>query len=215
MTPYIAVMSKNTYSADKTTSSNAGGWWSRLVGEPDTPVVHELYAQMVRHARFPLYYDELAVPDTPEGRFEILAIHLGLAVRHLSSLDDQGRELSQELFDLMVADLDENMRELGVGDLSVGKQVKRLASQFYARLAALTERFAPKDAADGDDGSRQALRSMLETNIYGGKAPSSANIDHLEAIVTKLKEALDENAPEDLKAGRLTLPDPKTLSALG
>ena len=63
----------------------------------------------------------------------------------------------------MVADLDQNLRELGVGDLSVGKQVKRLAGQFYARLAVLNEAF--------DEGRIDALSPMLETNVYGAATP--------------------------------------------
>ena len=153
------------------------------------------------------------MPDTPEGRFEILALHVGLTTKRLSSLDDEGRKLSQELFDLMVADLDQNMRELGVGDLSVGKQMKRLASHFYARLAVLTEIFGPEGEPLDDDGKHQALRSMIETNVYGAKTPTAVEVDHLTAILAKLSQALSENSPKELKAGKLTLPDPSTLAA--
>jgi cytochrome b pre-mRNA-processing protein 3 len=168
--------------------------------------VHDLYGQLVRHARFLIYYDKLSVPDTPEGRFEILALHVGLAIRRLSGLDEEGRQLSQELFDLMIADLDQNMRELGVGDLSVGKQVKRLASLFYARLSVLTEAF------DGEQ--TEILKPMLETNVYGANKPSPQQLDHLEAILIKLNETLDKNAPAAIKAGQLTLPAPSVLEAL-
>lgn len=181
-------------------------FWSRFVSEPEPTVAHLLYDRLVQHARFPLYYGKLGVPDTPEGRFEILALHVGLTVRKLASLDDEGRKASQSLFDLMVADLDMNMRELGVGDLSVGKQVKRLAGQFYARLGVLGEAF--------DDGRMEALRPMLRTNLYGAASPSEDRIEHLVDILVHLREALDRQRPDDLKAGRLELPDEPTLAGL-
>ena len=117
-----------------------------------------LYETLVPHARFSIYYRHLGVPDTPEGRFEILALHVGLTVRRLLALDDEGRAVGQALFDLMIADLDMNLRELGVGDLSVGKQVKRLAGLFYARLSVLNEVF--------DEGQTEALAPMLRTNVF-------------------------------------------------
>lgn len=201
-------MSENNTSSTKATADGSawGRFWSRFVREPETSIEHEIYGYLVRHARFPLFYDRLGVPDTPEGRFEILALHTGLTVRRLSALDGEGRNLSQRLFDLMVADLDMNMRELGVGDLSVGKQVKRLASQFYARLAVLNQAF--------DQGRTDALAPMLRTNVYGGIKASSEQVDHLAAIISALHGALAETAPDELKAGRLTLPDEAALKAL-
>lgn len=178
-------------------------FWSRFVSAPDSSVAHRLYEQLVPHARFPIYYQRLGVPDTPEGRFEILALHVGLTVRKLLSLDDEGRATGQALFDLMVADLDMNLRELGVGDLSVGKQVKRMAGHFYARLAVLNEAF--------DEGRTDALSPMLLTNVFGGMSPSSESVAHLAEIVVTLQQALDRQPTADLKAGRIALPDEQAL----
>ncbi|MGI9486160.1 MAG: ubiquinol-cytochrome C chaperone family protein [Geminicoccaceae bacterium] len=185
---------------------------SRFVAKPEPSIAHRLYDRLVRHARFPFYYDRLGVPDTPEGRFEILSLHVGLTVRKLYSFDGDklngdGRMLGQALFDLMVADLDVNLRELGVGDLSVGKQVKRLAGQFYARLAVLNEVF--------DEGRGDGLAPMLETNVYGAAASDPEKSAHLARIVTALKEALDSQPLADLREGKISLPDERTLSTLG
>ncbi len=196
----------------ETSGSSWRRFWSRFIAEPEPSIAHRLYEQLVRHARFPLYYGRLGVPDTPEGRFEIIALHVGLTVRKLYSLDGDrptgdGRELGQALFDLMVADLDMNLRELGVGDLSVGKQVKRLAGQFYARLAVLNETF--------DEGRRDILPPMLQTNIYGAASPGPDEVAHLAKVVVALKEALDPQSLVDLKKGKITLPEEHVLSALG
>ena len=159
----------------------------------------------MRHARFPVYFGKLGAPDTPEGRFEILALHVGLAVRRLCSLGEEGQQTAQALFDLMVADLDSNMRELGVGDLSVGKQVKRLARQFYARLAALNEAF--------DDGRDDILVPMLQTNVVTVSPSAPKQAEALADIVIALKKALDRHGPADLMAGEVRLPDEQALIA--
>jgi len=183
------------------------GWsrfWSRFVTTPEPSIAHRLYDPLVRHARFPIYYGRLGVPDTPEGRFEILALHVGLTVRKLSSIDQESQAIGQALFDLMVADLDGNLRELGVGDLSVGKQVKRLAGQFYARLAALNEAF--------DAGRIDTLSPALESNVYDRDKPSPEQVASLIKIVTALKEALDRQPLNDLKEGRIELPEEQALA---
>lgn len=201
-------MDENNHDTLSTASSGStwSRFWSRFVAEPEPSVAHKLYERLVQHARFPLYYDRLGVPDTPEGRFEILSLHVGLTVRTLCNQDDEGRLIGQALFDLMVADLDMNLRELGVGDLSVGKQVKRLAGQFYARLAVLDEAF--------DQGKRDTLPPMLETNVYGAASVRSEQVAGLALIIGALQDALDQQPASDLKEGRLTLPDEKALTAL-
>lgn len=193
-------------------------FWRRFTSEPPPTAAHRLYSRLVQHARFPLYYQRLGAPDTPEGRFEILALHVGLTVRRLGALGDEGRALAQELFDLMVADLDMNLRELGVGDLSVGRQVKRLAGQFYARLAVLNEAFDGRGTGDGkgtgDEGAMEALAPMLITNIHGGASDKPDRIAHLIAILAALEKALGRETPGELLAGRLTtLPDETALKA--
>jgi len=180
-------------------------FWSHFATETASSPTHQLYEKLVKHARLPIYYDKLDVPDTPEGRFEILALHVGLTVRRLCSLDPQGREGGQALFDLMITDLDTNLRELGVGDLSVGKQVKRLAGQFYARLAALTDVF--------DKDQPEALAPMLQTNIYGANPTAPSTLAQLTDIVLALEKALQEQRPDDLKDGRIELPDENALLA--
>ena len=182
-------------------------FWSRFVTEPEPSIAHRLYDPLVRHARLPLYYDRLGVPDTPEGRFEVLALHVALVVRKLFRDDEESRLLGQSLFDLMIADLDVNLRELGVGDLSVGKQVKRLAGQFYARLAVLDDAF--------NDGRTEALTPMLETNVHGAASPPPEEIKHLAAIVVALEAALDRQPIAELKTGLVALPDEPALLALG
>lgn len=182
-------------------------FWSRFRQAPEPSCAHKLYSELVHHARYPLYYDHLGVPDTPEGRFEILALHVGLAIRRLGQGGDEARASAQALFDLMMADLDMNLRELGVGDLSVGKQVKRLASQFYARLDVLNKAF--------DEDNHELLRPMLATNAYnGGATPSAANLNRMINLLASLERSFSRHDVEDVKSGRIVLPAESALADL-
>ncbi len=144
---------------------------------------HRLYREVVNEARTPRLFGELGVPDTPEGRFEMVALHAALVIRRLRAEGAAGQALAQALFDLMFADMDASMRELGVGDLGVGKQVKRLAGQFYARLAALDAAFARDDMS--------ALGAVLRVNVYhGGPAPDAGQVAALTAHLAGLEQHL-------------------------
>lgn len=182
--------------------------WRRFLAffrhSPELTAAHRLYSTLVNNARYPLYYDDLSVPDTPEGRFEILAMHVGLAIRRLVQGGKAGRDVAQSLVDLMVADMDVNLRELGVGDLSVGKQVKRLAGQLNARIDVL------KDAFDGGD--HELLRPMLAINTYHGTAaPPDDHLTKLMRIFETIEKSLALQDVADLVTGRIDLPDDRAL----
>jgi cytochrome b pre-mRNA-processing protein 3 len=165
-------------------------------------VADRLYRDLVKQARMPAFYRELGVPDTPEGRFEMVGVHVALMVRRLRTAGEQGRALGQEVFDLMFADMDESLRHIGIGELSVGKHAKRLARSFYARLATL-------DEVRGTS-PRAPLAQMLRTNVYHGGAPPSAH--QLNALLSYLLTAeavLRAQAAEDLLAGRLDWAPPE------
>jgi cytochrome b pre-mRNA-processing protein 3 len=144
---------------------------------------HRLYCALVNQARTERFFRELGVPDTPEGRFEIVGLHTALLLRRLRSEGAAGRALGQALFDLMFEDMDASLRELGVGDLSVGRQVKRLAGQFYARLSAL-------DQVIGT-GAASLVEPILRANVWhGGPPPTAAQVaglaDYLIACERRL-----------------------------
>jgi cytochrome b pre-mRNA-processing protein 3 len=118
------------------------------------PVARSLYGVMVERARLPFFYQHRGVPDTLEGRFDLLALHMALLVRRL-----ENTELIQVLVDLMFADMDVNLRNWGVSDIAVGRKVRKLAEGFYGRLKAY------EDCLDRQD--RQAMIDALGRNLYG------------------------------------------------
>jgi cytochrome b pre-mRNA-processing protein 3 len=171
------------------------GVWPDAANAVRRDVAEQLYRDLVNQARMPVFYRELGVPDTPEGRFEMVGLHAALLVRRLRAAGTPGRALAQELFDVMFADMDESLRHLGIGQLSVGKQIKRLAGHFYARLRALDRALATVPAAP--------LAPMLRTNVYhGGTAPGAGQLDALVGYVVAAERGLREQTIENLLAGQ-------------
>lgn len=138
--------------------------------QPDN-AVYFYYDQVVKQARNPIFYEKYDVPDTLEGRFDCVSLHMAML---MIVLKYKGAiALSQPLFDLFFADVDRNLREIGVGDLSVGRQVKKLASNFYGVLEAYEVGLS----------NESLLIKALTTNLYGGLNPSSEKLKFLIAYV--------------------------------
>lgn len=122
-----------------------------------------LYHIIVARARQPRFYAEWGVPDTPDGRLEMIGLEAALVIRRLRAEGDAGRVLAQDVFDVMFADVDRNLREQGVGDLSVGKHVKRAAQTFLARCRALDPCL--------DAGDVEGIAIILDRNIHQRVGP--------------------------------------------
>jgi cytochrome b pre-mRNA-processing protein 3 len=97
--------------------------------------IEGIYGMIVTRAREPLFYRDLGVPDTVNGRFDLLLVHLWMVLRRLKSVGS-GTALSQALFDHFCADMDDNLREMGVGDQAVPKRMRAFGEAFYGRTAA-------------------------------------------------------------------------------
>src|SRR4051794_12694885 len=131
-----------------------------------------LYGEAVRQARSPAFYGEGRVPDTVEGRFEALSLHGFLVLHRLKADGEQGRALAQQFFDAMFADMDRNLREIGIGDLAVGKRIKLLAENFYGRIKSY------EGGLSGIDGALEAAvaRNLLTETAVARTATGGAPI---------------------------------------
>jgi cytochrome b pre-mRNA-processing protein 3 len=125
-----------------------------------------LYAAAVAAARDPWFYQALRVPDTLDGRFDLVALHAFLLIQRLRDAADPGPALAQAVFDAMFSDMDHNLREIGVSDLSVGKRVRAMWEAFHGRANVYA---AAIRAAD-----REALGAALARNVWRGAAPEGA-----------------------------------------
>jgi len=148
-----------------------------LFRSPSRRAASELYTAAVAAARAPAFYSAFAVPDTIEGRYEMIVLHVVLLLRQLRRPGEARQRLAQALVDYMAADLDRSIRELGVGDLSVGKFMKRLGEGLYGRAAAYDRALDERD--------RMALQEAIARNIYDGEGPDegilAAFVGHVEA----------------------------------
>ena len=135
----------------------------RLVGARDqTP--HRVYGALVAQARLPVFYADLGVPDTPAGRYDMIVLHAFLLFGRLRGGDEE-RQFAQKVFDAMFTDLDRSLREMGVGDLSVPKKIKRMADAFYGRVEAYDAAFK--------QGSMAMMKDAIARNLYDdGAAPA-------------------------------------------
>jgi cytochrome b pre-mRNA-processing protein 3 len=153
-----------------------------------------LYAACVEQARTPKLYGELAVPDTVEGRFEVYTLHVVLLLDRLKRQGPVAAETSQSLFDTYVKGLDDALREMGVGDLSVGKKMRRLGEAFYGRVKNYEAAFdALPDVAE--------LDGVLGRTVYAGV--EGAPVAALQAYVLGQKADLAGQDLAGLLEGRV------------
>jgi cytochrome b pre-mRNA-processing protein 3 len=142
------------------------GWFGLLRRRPHERAGFELYGAAVAAARDPALFAGFGVPDTLDGRFDLVGLHVALLIRRLRrDADPRGPALAQAVFDAMFSDMDLNLREMGVGDLSVGKRVKRMWEAFHGRAQAYEAALDAGDAA--------ALAAALARNVWRGEPPGA------------------------------------------
>jgi len=160
-----------------------------------------LYGAIVAQARRPAFYLDYGVPDTVNGRFDMIVLHAALLVRRLAAEPPPARKLGQELFDRFCRDMDHNLREMGVGDLAVPKEMQRIAGAFYGRAKAYEAALAEADDA--------ALASALARNVQGVADPQAAT--RLATYVRMTVRHLTDLDGTALARGELTFPDPEAV----
>lgn len=154
-----------------------------------------LYALSVAQARAPGLYADLGAPDTTEGRFELYSLHVYLLLERLKGQGSQAAETSQALFDTYLSALDNALREMGVGDTSMARRMRKLGEAFYGRIRSYEAALAAlPDTA--------ALQGMLIRTVYSGADPAPA--PRLTAYIVAQREALAAQPLDRLHAGDVT-----------
>jgi len=170
---------------------------SLFSGKQTENAARDLYVTAVHQARREEFYLSLGVPDSVDGRFDLLALHVFLLLRRLGKSGRPAKTLSQAVFDLMFSDMDANLREMGVSDLAVGGRVKTMAKAFYGRIDA----YEPGLAPDCDDLS--PLKEALARNLFRGTAIDDGVLTALAVYVRREDAALGGQTLEDLQDGKL------------
>ncbi|MBL1234750.1 MAG: ubiquinol-cytochrome C chaperone [Rhodobiaceae bacterium] len=172
---------------------------TKLLKRPDTETAFAVYGSVVAQAREPAFYLDVPVPDTVDGRFEMIILHVFLLIDRLRGQGDKAAELCQQLFDTLFDDMDRSLREMGVGDLSVGKKINTMAEAFYGRAGAY------QDALDKED--REELIGALTRNIFpevSAEDVSRAGIEKLADYLAANRLELARQAVDDIIVGKIT-----------
>jgi cytochrome b pre-mRNA-processing protein 3 len=165
---------------------------------PRNDTIAVLYGAIVAQARQAAFYQSYGVPDTANGRLEMIVLHAVAVLARLEAEDGPNRRLGQALFDHFCADLDANLREMGVGDLGVPKKMKAIGEAFYGRKRAY-------EAALAASGNVE-LAAALARNVHGAAGDPGA-----ESLAAYLRETTRTLAAVDAAAllrGAIVFPDP-------
>ena len=165
---------------------------------PRATTIEALYGAIVAQARSPVFYLAYGIPDTVNGRLDVLMLHLAMAFERLSQGDDEAKAAGQETFDRFCRDMDDHLREDGVGDLKVPKEVRGVAAAFFGRHRAYMTALRAAD--------RMALEAALCRNIFTNSEASGA-----ARLAFYSEAAMRSLAGQDALAiagGRIAWPDP-------
>lgn len=173
-------------------------WPFNRFRNPTVPrgTIEAIYGMIVAQAREPVFYSGLHVRDTVNGRFDMVILHLWLVLRRVKSLSG-GDRLSQALFDHFCQDMDDNLREMGVGDLTVPKRMQAFGEAFYGRSTAYDLAF---------ESGEEDLAQALSKNVFNGELPESARA--LAAYVRAAAAGLAASDGTAIRAGSWTFPKP-------
>jgi cytochrome b pre-mRNA-processing protein 3 len=169
---------------------------------PPPGTIEAIYGMIVAQAREPLFYREFGVADSVDGRFDMLVLHLWLVLRRLQRLE-AGAGLGQPLFDHFCSDMDANLREMGVGDLTVPRRMQQFGEAFYGRAAAY-------DAAL--DAGAEPFAKALCKNVLAGRDLVRAR--RLAAYANAALEALAEADDTAVAGGLWRFPSPEPFARL-
>lgn len=152
------------------------------------------YDRVVSHARQPLFFTDYGVPDSLDGRFELICLFAFLFLHRLKSERPQSAALSQAFFDMMFADMDRSLRELGTGDLRVGREIRRMAEALYGRIRAYEA---------GLEGGDEVLGAALARNLYGTVPPPPEGAAGIGRYLRRAAAELRREDAAELLCGRV------------
>jgi cytochrome b pre-mRNA-processing protein 3 len=165
---------------------------------PRVDTIACLYGMIVAQARAPAFYQIYGVPDTVDGRLEMIMLHAVLILQRLEREPETVRALGQGIFDRFCRDMDESMREMGVGDLAVPRKMRKIGEAFYGRQATYRAALVASD--------QQPLAAALQRNVFAGGS-GGAGVDRLAAYV---REAVRGLAGQNgFEQAQLAFPDPE------
>ncbi|NVK18021.1 MAG: hypothetical protein HWE30_04940 [Methylocystaceae bacterium] len=163
--------------------------------------VQALYSAIVAQSRQPAFYTDLEVADTVEGRFDMIVLHAFVVMRRLKEGDEAVKEFAQSLYDLMFADFDLNLRELGVGDMGLARRVPKMAEAFYGRITVYEEGLSASD-------DNALLKEALDRNLYRKTPVKDESLMTMATYLRKQAKHFEKTDLNDLLKGQVTFISP-------
>jgi cytochrome b pre-mRNA-processing protein 3 len=157
------------------------------------------YDAVVVQARRHEFFTLCGVPDTLDGRFELICLHAFLYLHRLKTESPPASELGQLFFDTMFTDFDRSLREMGTGDLSVGREIKKMAQAFYGRVQAYEQGLSDGEAS---------LAAALTRNLFGTSPAEPHAAARMAAYLRRETARLRGADREELMAGRMSFGPP-------
>jgi cytochrome b pre-mRNA-processing protein 3 len=168
---------------------------SRLFGDAPPKPGRPLYDAIVASGRSAAPYTHGGVADSVDGRFDMIVLTMSLVLIRLEGEGAASSALRGALIERFIDDMDESVREIGIGDLTVGKEVKKMVGAMSGRLDAYRAALADADEA--------TLREALTRNLYRGETPSTPALSWMSAQVHAAAAALSRLPLTDFEAGQL------------
>ncbi|MFZ1990919.1 MAG: ubiquinol-cytochrome C chaperone family protein [Alphaproteobacteria bacterium] len=162
---------------------------------PEALVARALFTEAMAAARTPEFYLQGGVADSIDGRFDLVVVHLILIMHRLKREGEEGKDLAQRLFDIAFANFDEALREMGVGDLTVPKRIRKMAEAFYGRIEVYEDALAT--------GGEAAFAEALRRNLYRGKEISEPALAWTAEAILGFLARLEASTRAGLLSGRI------------
>ena len=179
--------------------SPLGGLIARILQGPGAvkEVAAKLFDRLVAQARQRVFYEKLGVPDTVDGRFDMVALHTFLIFQRLRGQGDQAASLSQALYDTLINDFEASLRQLGAGDVGVGKRIRVMTEALQGRVKAYEAALA---------GNQLDLEAALRRNLYGTTDPDMEAVRSVAAYLRRGKELADTQPIDRILRGIFEFP---------
>lgn len=157
----------------------------------------KLFGRLVAQARHRVFYEQLGVPDSVDGRFDMVVLHIFLVLQRLRGQGDGAAILSQALYDTLILDLEASLRQLGAGDVGVGKRIRVMTEALQGRIKAYEAALA---------GSSLDLEAALRRNVYGTIEPQTEVLRVMADYLRRGKELADRQPLDRIQRGIFEFP---------
>lgn len=171
----------------------------------NTSNVKKIYQSIIDNSRSKIFYIELDVEDNFESRFDLVILHSFIIFQYFVEIGDKKNKLSQSLFDFMFHDFENNLREMGFGDIAVNKRMKKFISAFYGRILSYSNSYSEYK----ENNSLLNFSLAIKKNIYKDKKIADEKVDLISGYVISnissfLKNSYETNINIQFKFKELT-----------